>query len=110
MQLFFPLLILTFLYLFHISKSKLFALTFLALIFISFAEWIYIGDFELVKESYVYDTTLTNNIKEISYSYAFIPYENLSVLADGFLWLGFIIIVTAFIDELYYLFLGKHFI
>jgi len=106
----FILLILFELYLFHLSKSKFISLVLLSFVFFTLAESIYVGDLKLVKESYTYDTTLTSNIKEISYSYAFIPYENLSVLADGFLWLGFIIIVTAFIDELYYLFLGKHFI
>jgi len=109
MQLFFPLLILTFLYLFHISKSKLFALTFLALIFISFAEWIYIGDFELVNQTYTYDS-YTAQLKEISYSYAFVPYQNLYSVANGFLWLGYALLIIAVINETYRLLIGKYLI
>jgi hypothetical protein len=110
MQLFFTLLILTFLYLFHISKNKLFALTFLALVFISFAEWIYLGDFTLVKKSYVYDSVSTSNIKEINYFYDFIPYENLYPIANGFLWLGYALIIIAITNETYKLFTGKYLI
>jgi hypothetical protein len=106
----FILLILFELYLFHLSKNKFISLILLGFVFFTFAEAIYVGDFKLVKESYVYDSVLTSNIKEINYYYDFIPYQNLNVLADGFLWFGFIIVVIAFIDELYYLFLGNHFI
>jgi len=106
----FVLLILFELYLFHIIKSKFLNAVLLGLILFTFAEAIYIGDFKLIKESYIYDTTLTSNIKEIDYSYDFIPYQNLNILADGFLWSGFIVIILAFMDELYYLFLGNHFI
>jgi len=106
----FVLLILFELYLFHLSKNKFISLILLGFVFFTLAESIYIGDFKLIKESYVYDAVLTNNIKEINYYYGFIPYQNLSFLADGFLWLGFIIIVIAFIDDIYYLFVGNHFI
>jgi hypothetical protein len=106
----FIFLILFELYLFHLSKSKFISLILLGFVFFTLAEAIYLGDFKLVKESYVYDSVSTSNIKEINYSYDFIPYENINPLADGFLWLGFIIVIIAFIDEIYYLFLGKHFI
>jgi hypothetical protein len=105
----FILLILFELYLFHLSKNKFISLILLGFVFFTLAESIYLGDLKLEKENYVYDT-YTNQIEEIDYSYDFIPYQNLSILADGFLWLGFIIIIIAFIDELYYLFLGNHFI
>jgi hypothetical protein len=109
MELLFPLLILTFLYLFHISKSKLFALTFLGLIFIIFSEWIYVGNLNLVKQTYTYDT-YTNQLKQVDYFYDFIPYENLYSIANGFLWLGYILIVIALINEAFKLFTGSYLI
>ena len=109
MELLFPLLILTFLYLFHISKSKLFALTFLALTFITFSEWIYIGNLNLVKQTYAYDD-YTNQLKEVDYSYAFIPFQDLFEIANGFLWLGFTLIVIAIINETYKLLTGSYLI
>jgi len=106
----FILLILFELYLFHLSKSKFISLILLGFVFFTLAESIYVGDLKLIKENYTYDNVLTSNIKEITYIYDFIPYQNLSVFADGLLWLGFAIILIAFIDEIYYLLLGNHFI
>ena len=109
MTLIFPMLVLIFLYLFHISKSRLFSLVFLAMVFISLSEWIYLGSFELVSQSYSYDT-ITAQLKQITYSYDFVPYEKLYSVADGFLYLGYAIIVVALINEAFKLLAGKYLI
>jgi len=109
MELFFILLILVLLYLFHISKSKLFATLFLSFICFTLAESIYIGDLKLVKENYQYITN-TAQISEIDYSYSFISYDLLNPIANGLLWTGYILLVVAFINEAYKLIVGKYFI
>jgi len=109
MTLIFPMLVLIFLYLFHISKSRLFSLIFLALTFFSISEWIYLGSFELVSQNYSYDI-ITNQLKQVTYNYDFVPFEKLYSIANGFLYLGYAIIVVALVNEVFKLFTGKYLI